>query len=68
MEKSGIRRRRNKKDEGWVPVQIKVNYVFWKRLKAAAAMEDTSLEEILDKIIREYIERNHSYLLPSLQP
>ncbi|MBW1998042.1 MAG: hypothetical protein JRJ29_08790 [Deltaproteobacteria bacterium] len=68
MGKSGIRRRRNKKDEGWVPVQIKVNYVFWKRLKAAAAMEDTSLEEILDKIIREYIEKNHSYLLPSLQP
>lgn len=66
MEKARIRRRRNKKDEGWVPVQIKVNYVFWKRLKAAAAMEDVSLEEILDKIIRQYIEKNHNYLLPAL--
>jgi len=42
--------------EGWRFIQIKVNYDYWKRVKAAAALEDKTLEEMLDDIIRFYID------------
>ncbi|NIR16042.1 MAG: hypothetical protein GWN86_19815, partial [Desulfobacterales bacterium] len=38
--------------EGWRFIQIKVDYDYWKRVKAAAALEDKTLEEMLDDIIR----------------
>jgi hypothetical protein len=48
--------------EGWRFIQIKVNYDYWKRVKAAAALEDKTLEEMLDDIIRFYIDYKYSRL------
>ena len=49
--------------EGWRFIQIKVNYDYWKRVKAAAALEGKTLEEMLDDIIRFYID----YKFPRLR-
>ncbi|MGD8226235.1 MAG: hypothetical protein PVI20_00570 [Desulfobacteraceae bacterium] len=48
--------------EGWRFVQVKVDYDYWKRVKAAAALEDKTLEEMLDDIIRFYIDYKYSRL------
>jgi hypothetical protein len=48
--------------DGWRFIQVKVNYDYWKRVKAAAALEDKTLEEMLDDIIRFYIDYKYSRL------
>ncbi len=47
---------------GWRFIQVKVNYDYWKRVKAAAALEEKTLEEMLDEIIRFYIDYKYSRL------
>ena len=49
--------------DGWRFIQIKVDYDYWKRVKAAAALEGKTLEEMLDDIIRFYID----YKFPRLR-
>ena len=48
--------------EGWRFVQVKVDYDYWNRVKAAAALEDKTLEEMLDDIIRFFIDYKYSRL------
>ena len=62
MIKKGDGRKLRKLKEGWRFIQIKVNYDYWKRVKAAAALEDKTLEEMLDDIIRFYIDYKNSRL------
>jgi len=47
---------------GWRFIQVKVNHDYWKRVKAAAALEEKTLEEMLDDIIRFYIDYKYSRL------
>ena len=62
MIKKGDGRKLKKLKEGWRFIQIKVDYDYWKRVKAAAALEDKTLEEMLDDIIRFYIDYKYSRL------
>jgi hypothetical protein len=62
MIKKSDRPKLRKLKEGWRFIQIKVNYDYWKRVKAAAALEDKTLEEMLDDIIRFYIDYKYSRL------
>ena len=61
LQKSDRTKARNLR-EGWRFIQIKVDYDYWKRVKAAAALEDKTLEEMLDDIIRFYIDYKYSRL------
>lgn len=63
MVKRSHRTLSKKLKEGWRFIQIKVNYDYWKRVKAAAALEGKTLEEMLDDIIRFYID----YKFPRLK-
>ncbi|NIO21628.1 MAG: hypothetical protein GTN76_13050 [Candidatus Aenigmarchaeota archaeon] len=62
MIKKGDGLKLKKLREGSRFIQIKVNYDYWKRVKAAAALEDKTLEEMLDDIIRFYIDYKYSRL------
>ena len=63
MIKKGDGRKLKKLKEGWRFIQIKVDYDYWKRVKAAAALEDKTLEEMLDDIIRFYIDYKYPRIL-----
>ena len=63
MVKKSYRPLAKKLKEGWRFIQIKVDYDYWKRVKAAAALEGKTLEEMLDDIIRFYID----YKFPRLK-
>ncbi len=62
MLSTGNGGRARKLREGRRFVQVKVDYDYWKRVKAAAALEDKTLEEMLDDIIRFYIDYKYSRL------
>ena len=62
MQKKRSRSTPRKKKEGWRFIQIKINYDYWKRVKAAAALEEKTLEEMLDEIIRFYIDYKYPKL------